>query len=125
MVLDGPAHYALSVITLIALSGSREGRAADEIAGELDVPAPRVKRALRDLTAAGLLELTLARGRIGYRIARPPANVSIAEIIEAAAAGRRAPRDDSPAAGARRSMLDALSRVTLKQVLTGQLRRVR
>jgi DNA-binding IscR family transcriptional regulator len=124
MVLDGPAHCALSVITLIALSGSEAGRTAGGIAGELDVPAPRVTRALRDLTAAGLLELTLAPGRVGYRIARPPADVSIADIIEAAAAGQRTYRADTPAARARRSMLHALSRVTLKQVLTGQTRRV-
>jgi DNA-binding IscR family transcriptional regulator len=123
MVLDGPAHCALSVITLIALSGSEAGRTAGGIAGELDVPAPRVTRALRDLTAAGLLELTFAPGRVGYRIARSPADVSIADIIEAAA-GQRTYRADTPAARARRSMLHALSRVTLKQVLTGQTRRV-
>ena len=125
MVLDGPAHYALSVITLIAISGRTRSRTVDEIAGELEIPVPRVRRALRDLAAGRLLELDLAEGRIGYRTARSPSDITIAEIIEAAlpACRRRSP-DAPPAARARRSVLDALHRVTLNEVLSGYARRV-
>jgi len=147
MVLDEPAHCALSVMTLIALAGPRGPRTAPEISAELDLPAKRVNRALRDLTAAQLLTLELEPTRIGYAATCPPSAVTIAEIIEAAHPPRRAgdgsrARNDAPdapggrgqgtgaAAGhtpgerARQGLMAALARVTLSDVLHAQVRRV-
>ena len=100
MVLDGPAHCALSVMTLIALAGPRGPRTASEIADELELPAGGVNRALRDLTAARLLTVELEPARIGYAAARPPSSVTIAEIIEAAHPDKRTGRGSGPDAAA-------------------------
>jgi len=100
MVLDGPAHCALSVMTLIALAGPRGPRTASEIAAELELPAGGVNRALRDLTAARLLTVELEPARIGYAAARPPSSVTIAEIIEAAHPDKRTRRGSGPATAA-------------------------
>ncbi|MBK1668713.1 hypothetical protein CKO28_11805 [Rhodovibrio sodomensis] len=99
MVLDEPAHCALSVMTLIALAGPRGPRTAPEIAAELELPAARINRALRDLTAARLLTVELEPARIGYAPTRPPSAVTIAEIIEAAHpphSGSSRPHDAAP-----------------------------
>jgi DNA-binding IscR family transcriptional regulator len=151
MVLDEPAHCALSVMTLIALAGPRGPRTAPEIATELEIPAALINRALRDLTAARLLTVELEPARIGYAATRPPSAITIAEIIEAAHAHhcdsfgdepdkdradprrqpvRRAPRptrsiNGNPAKRARQGLMTALGRITLSDVLNAQTRRVR
>ncbi len=154
MVLDEPAHCALSVMTLIALAGPRGPRTAPEIAAELELPAAGINRALRDLTAARLLTVELEPTRIGYAATRAPSAVTIAEIIEAAhaphnasfgstegqdrggasadrtaAPDSRAPRTSSreagnPGARARQGLMAVLARVTLSDVLHAQARRV-
>ncbi|MDZ7713516.1 MAG: Rrf2 family transcriptional regulator [Rhodovibrio sp.] len=154
MVLDEPAHCALSVMTLIALAGPRGPRTAPEIAGELELPAAGINRALRDLAAARLLTVELEPARIGYAATRPPSAVTIAEIIEAAhaphgasfgstagqdrggavadraaASAPRAPgtssrAEDNPGARARQGLMAVLARVTLSDVLHAQTRRV-
>jgi DNA-binding IscR family transcriptional regulator len=125
MVLDGPAHCALSVMTLIAVAGPSGPRTAHEIAAELDMPIARVNRALRDLTAAHLLYLDLAPSRIGYAPQSPPSHVTIADIIQAAARNGDAlgSQPHGPSGRARRGLLAALARVTLSDVLLGQVRR--
>jgi DNA-binding IscR family transcriptional regulator len=132
MVLDEPAHCALSVMTLIALAGPRGPRTAPEIAAELDLPAGGINRALRDLTAARLLSVDLEPGRIGYSTTRPPSAVTIAEIIEAAHPPDRSPLrsgadagpNGNPADRARQGLMAALGRITLSDVLHAQVRRV-
>jgi DNA-binding IscR family transcriptional regulator len=135
MVLDGPAHCALSVMTLMAIAGPNGPRTAIDIASELDLPSGAVNRALRDLTAARLLSVELEPMRVGYAPTRAPSAVTIAEIIEAAHAGDRALRQHraepgrlaeraSPAERARRGLMIALDRITLSDVLHAQVRRV-
>jgi DNA-binding IscR family transcriptional regulator len=150
MVLDEPAHCALSVMTLIALAGPRGPRTAPEIAAELELPAAGINRALRDLAAARLLTVELEPARIGYAATRPPSAVTIAEIIEAAHAphsssfGRGDPEGDGDAAAsgipepvqspggyrghpgerARQGLMAVLGRITLSDVLNAQVRRV-
>jgi DNA-binding IscR family transcriptional regulator len=150
MVLDEPAHCALSVMTLIALAGPGGPRSAPEITAELELPAAGINRALRDLTAARLLTVELEPARIGYAATRSPAAVTIAEIIEAAHAPRsgafgadgahagdpearadaarvqRPPEDGrrNPAERARQGLMAALGRITLSDVLHAQVRRV-
>ena len=150
MVLDEPAHCALSVMTLIALAGPGGPRTAPEITAELELPAASINRALRDLTAARLLTVELEPARIGYAATRPPSAVTIAEIIEAAHTpqsrtfgadgadvGDPAARADArpvhrppegarrnPAERARQGLMAALGRITLSDVLHAQVRRV-
>ena len=150
MVLDEPAHCALSVMTLIALAGPGGPRTASEITAELDLPAAGINRALRDLTAARLLTVELEPARIGYAATRSPSAISIAEIIEAAhapqsdafgadgaaagdlearagGASRHQPPEGgrrNPAQRARQGLMCALGRITLSDVLHAQVRRV-
>ena len=151
MVLDEPAHCALSVMTLIAVAGPGGPRTAPEISAELELPAARINRALRDLTAARLLTVELEPARIGYATTRSPSVVTIAEIIEAAHpapqsgafggngadAGdpearanatrvNRPPQGNrrNPAEHARQGLMAALDRITLSDVLHAQVRRV-
>jgi DNA-binding IscR family transcriptional regulator len=150
MVLDEPAHCALSVMTLIALAGPRGPCTAPEIAAELELPAAGINRALRDLAAARLLTVELEPARIGYAATRPPSAVTIAEIIEAAHAPHSASfgreradgEDDTAASGmpqpvqlpggirgnpgerARQGLMAVLGRITLADVLHAQVRRV-
>ncbi|MBK1696058.1 Rrf2 family transcriptional regulator [Rhodovibrio salinarum] len=143
MVLDGPSHCALSVMTLIALAGPNGPRTARQIAAELDLPHARVNRALRDLTAARLLTIDLEPARVGYAATRPPSGITIAQIIEAAhtqqMSARRAGCDrttsgtlenrafnghETTVEWARRGLLTALDQITLSDVLHAQFRRV-
>lgn len=128
MVLDEPAHHALSVMTLIALAGQRGPLTAPEIVAELEVPASGINRALRDLTAARLLMVDLEPNRIGYTMTRAPSTVTIAEIVEAARGANRRAGGQRPQAQPARfqrntserlrlSLMAILARITLSDVL--------
>jgi Rrf2 family transcriptional regulator, iron-sulfur cluster assembly transcription factor len=58
-------------------------RKAREIAEEMDIPATNVSHVLADLVRAGLAVSTAGRSG-GYRLARPPDQVSLLAIIRAA-----------------------------------------
>jgi FeS assembly SUF system regulator len=60
-----------------------EGRLnASKLAQETGVPLPTAKKLVSRLTAAGLFESTRGIGG-GIRLARPPASISLADIVEA------------------------------------------
>ena len=81
------ADYGILLMTWLAwreLQAEHAGkrRAAPELAAETGLPAPTVSKLLRLLTRAGLLDSQ--RGAAGgYALAQAPADVSMADIIQA------------------------------------------
>lgn len=60
-------------------------RSVNEIASRQDLPAPMLEQLLLHLRRAGLVEAR--RGRLGgYRLARPAAEISVAEVLIAVGA---------------------------------------
>lgn len=86
MRLSNLADYA---VVLMAAAGRHCGAAALSgrlnaavLARETGVPLPTARKLVSRLTAAGLIESTRGIGG-GIRLARPPAAISLADIIEA------------------------------------------
>ncbi len=72
--------YGIQVLAHLAEHEGQGPRAARDIAGGTCLPLPTVGKILRTLTRAGLLASQRgAQG--GYRLARPPEEISVAEII--------------------------------------------
>lgn len=73
--------YGTVVMTALARH-PREQRNAAELAAHTHVAAPTVRKLLKRLTHAGLVESSRgARG--GYRLARAPEEISVADVIAA------------------------------------------
>jgi FeS assembly SUF system regulator len=86
MRLSNLADYA---VVLMAAAGRHCGAAALSgrlnaavLARETGVPLPTARKLISRLTAANLIESTRGIGG-GIRLARPPATISLADIIEA------------------------------------------
>jgi Rrf2 family protein len=60
-----------------------ERRKAREIAGEMDIPARYLTQILANLVQHGLLD-AVAGPTGGYNLARPPKEISLLEVVEAA-----------------------------------------
>ena len=86
MRLSNLADYAVVLMSAAARhcgSALIDGRLnAGVLAQETGVPLPTAKKLVSRLTAAGLIESTRGVGG-GIRLARPPASISLAEIVEA------------------------------------------
>ena len=79
MNLGQVEDYAVRV--MVDLGGQPEARIAD-IAARTGVPASHLAKVVQSLVRAGLVETTRGRGG-GVRLARPPAEIGIREVIEA------------------------------------------
>ncbi|MEQ1438246.1 SUF system Fe-S cluster assembly regulator [Fontimonas sp. SYSU GA230001] len=75
------ADYATVLMTLIARDATRV-HTGQELAERSGVPAPTVAKLLKSLARGGLLQ-SLRGARGGYRLARAPARISVADIIAA------------------------------------------
>ncbi len=75
------ADYGIVVMTYLA-EGPAEVRAAVDVAGATRVAVPTVSKVLKRLSRAGLL-VSIRGAKGGYRLARGPAAISIAEVIHA------------------------------------------
>ena len=77
------ADYAIRAT--ICLARERRGQLvpAPEIARRMDVPKRFLPQIMQDLVRAELVEATPGRGG-GYQLTRPPGEVSLLEVIEAA-----------------------------------------
>jgi FeS assembly SUF system regulator len=83
MRLSSLADYAVVMMSAAARSCGGAGRlSATALAGETGVPLPTAQKLVSRLTAAGLLESARGTGG-GVRLARPPAAISLADIVEA------------------------------------------
>ena len=83
MRLSSLADYA---VVMMAAAARRCGAScrlnATLLAEETGLPLPTVQKLVSRLSAAGLIESARGTGG-GFRLARPPAAISIADIVEA------------------------------------------
>lgn len=83
MRLSSLADYA--VVTMAAAARHCGGSCrlnATLLAAETGLPLPTVQKLVSKLSAAGLIESARGTGG-GFRLARPPAAISVADIVEA------------------------------------------
>lgn len=83
MRLSSLADYAVVILTAAARHCGARGRLnATLLAEQTGVPLPTVQKLVSRLSAAGLIETVRGTGG-GLRLARPPATISLADMIEA------------------------------------------
>ena len=83
MRLSSLADYAVVMMSAAARHCGGIARLnATLLAEETGVPLPTVQKLVSRLSAAGLIESTRGTGG-GFRLSRPPAMISLADIIEA------------------------------------------
>ena len=80
--LSKKADYALMAVTHLALPDGPSSTSAREIAGQYDIPIELMAKVLQRLVRAGLLISTQGT-RGGYTLSRPPAAISVADVIQA------------------------------------------
>lgn len=83
MRLSSLADYAVVMMAAAARHCGATCRLnATLLAGETGLPLPTVQKLVSRLSAAGLIESARGGGG-GFRLARPPAAISLADIVEA------------------------------------------
>ncbi|TKD52022.1 RrF2 family transcriptional regulator [Sphingomonas baiyangensis] len=82
MRLSAQADYAVVMLQAAARHCGGTRLNATLLAAETALPLPTVQKLVSRLSAAGLIESSRGTGG-GFRLARPPAAISLAEIIEA------------------------------------------
>src|SRR3954462_161434 len=80
--LSKKADYALISMKHLALRGDRGSSSAREIAGQYDIPIELLAKVLQRRVRGGLL-LSQQVTRGGYQLARVPAQISVADVIQA------------------------------------------
>ncbi len=82
MRLTSLADYAVVMMAAAARHAGDERLSATRLAGETGIPLPTAQKLAGRLALAGLLETARGSGG-GFRLARLPAEISLADIIEA------------------------------------------
>src|SRR5436189_3079247 len=80
--LSKKADYALIAMKHLALRGDRGSASAREIAEAYDIPVELMAKVLQRLVRRGLLSSHQGT-RGGYRLSRPAAMISVADVIQA------------------------------------------
>ena len=81
MLLTRKTDYALVALAGLARAGSA-GRSARDLSEGLHLPLPVLRNVLKRLTLHGLL--ASSRGSTGgYRLARPPQQITLAHVVQA------------------------------------------
>ena len=80
--LSKKADYALIAMKHLALRGDRGSSSAREIAGLYDIPIELMAKVLQRLVRRGLLASQQGT-RGGYQLARTPAQITVADVIQA------------------------------------------
>jgi Rrf2 family protein len=80
--LSKKADYALMAMKHLAQNSSTSSTSAREIAEQYDIPIELMAKVLQRLVRIGLLASTQGT-RGGYALGRPPAAISVADVIEA------------------------------------------
>ena len=80
--LSKKADYALIAMKHLALRGDRGSSSACEIAGMYDIPIELMAKVLQRLVQRGLLASHQGT-RGGYQLARPPRQITVADVIQA------------------------------------------
>jgi Rrf2 family protein len=135
MRVSAKADYAVRACAELAASPHGDPVPAEILAQGQDIPTSFLERILGDLRRAGIV--TSVRGRSGgYRLARPAADVTLAEVIRAVDGPLVTVRDERPPSlsydGSASSLLDVwvalrtsvrsvLDEVTLAGLVSGEL----
>ena len=82
MRLSHLADYAVVLMTAAARRPAGARLSATELAGETGVPLPTTQKLMGQLAACGLLSSVRGAGG-GFALARPAAEISLADIVEA------------------------------------------
>ena len=82
MRLSSLADYSVVILTAAARHGAGARLSATLLAEETGVPLPTAQKLVSRLAAAGLVESARGTGG-GFRLARPAAAISLADIVEA------------------------------------------
>ena len=82
MRLSSLADYAVVMMSSVARHCGQSRLNAAQLAEETGIPLPTVQKLVSRLSAAGLLRSVRGAGG-GFKLARPAATVSLADIIEA------------------------------------------
>ena len=82
MRLSSLSDYAVVMMSAAARHCGGARLNATLLAEETGVPLPTAQKLVSRLSSAGLLESTRGTGG-GFRLARPPAAISLADVIEA------------------------------------------
>jgi FeS assembly SUF system regulator len=82
MRLSSLADYAVVMMSACARHCGRTKVNATTLSAETRIPLPTAQKLVSKLSAAGLLESTRGVGG-GVRLSRPPAAISLADIVEA------------------------------------------
>jgi Rrf2 family protein len=82
MRLSDGVEWGVHVCTLLAALPDGTALPAAKLAEYHGVPAAYLAKHLQALAAAGVLE-TVKGARGGYRLARPPAEITVLEVVEA------------------------------------------
>lgn len=130
-----PAKAEYAVRALLTLASSEQSVSAEHLARQQDLPAKFLGAILSDLRRGGLV--TSQRGpEGGFRLARDPATITIADVLRAVTgpmAGVRGMRPETVVyegeaehlrdvwVAVRAALREVLEHVTLAQVLRGQL----
>lgn len=78
----GSGRFAMAAHALAVLAQSRDGYPSAYLAGSVNTHAVFLRRILGELVAAGLV--TAREGRAGgYRLARPPGRITLADVYRA------------------------------------------
>lgn len=81
MIFNASATHALRALAHLAANGREGATLGRDLAEEIGVPAPYLAKVLATLARSGLL--AASRGtRGGYRLARPPEEIALIEIVE-------------------------------------------
>lgn len=83
MELTHRGSYAIRAVLALARADGEEVLPARRIAREMDIPVRFLPQVLGDLNRAGIVEARLGRAG-GYRLSRPPARISLLDVLEAA-----------------------------------------
>jgi len=82
MRLGEPVEWALHCTTVVALVPDGGAIPASRLAEFHGVPAAYLAKALQSLSRAGIVESVPGRNG-GYRLARPPAEITLLDVVEA------------------------------------------
>lgn len=82
MKLTTRGHYSVKALLDLSMLRPTLSASVKAIASRQDIPAPYLEKLLIEMRRAGLVKSI--RGAIGgYQLAKPPAQISIGEILEA------------------------------------------
>ena len=82
MRLSSLADYAVVMMSAVARHCGQAKVNATTLSTETGIPLPTAQKLVNRLSTAGLLESSRGTGG-GVRLARPPATISLADIVEA------------------------------------------